>query len=90
MYSTAFVVLLGLGTVFSGLILIIFLCKLMSVFVSLTDKQDIVSPAHAATSQVTQTAIPDKQPLLAAISAVVAEELGTDISNIRIHSIKRV
>ncbi len=92
MYSTPFVVLLGMGTVFVGLILIIFLCKIMSFFVNITDKTDNAvksTPASAPTPAPNNT-IENKGSLLAAVSAVVAEELGTDISNIRIHSIKRV
>lgn len=92
--SPAFVVILGLGTVFAGLIVIILLCSLMSFFVRLTENKDeqtdaSVQPVAAAPVQNT-TAIPDKPALIAAISAVVAEELGTDITNIRIHSIKRI
>lgn len=88
--STAFVVALGMGTVFAGLIVIIFLCKLMSFFVGITEKQTSEKAEPVVATAPVSTTIPDKQPLLAAISAVVAEELGTDISNIRIHSIKRV
>ena len=93
MGNSLFVVALGLGTVFAGLIIIIVLCKLMSFFVTLTEnKQSSPAPTVTPVSQspVTNAPIADKQPLIAAISAVVAEELGTDISNIRIHSIKRV
>ena len=92
--SNLFVVALGIGTVFSGLIIIIILCKLMSFFVRLTETNEGAAVPAVATAAPKATAvnapIADKQPLLAAISAVVAEELGTDISNIRIHSIKRV
>lgn len=92
--SNLFVVALGLGTVFSGLIIIIILCKLMSFFVRLTEtNESTTAPAVATPTPATSAVnapIADKQPLIAAISAVVAEELGTDISNIRIHSIKRV
>lgn len=91
MYSNLFVVLLGLGTVFVGLILIIFLCKVMSFFVRITEsseKESAISPSSPLPA--TNTNIENKASFLAAVSAVVAEELGTDISNIRIHSIKRV
>ncbi len=93
MYSTAFVVLLGLGTVFAGLIVIILLCKLMSFFVGMTENKETQTPVPVAAAPQNVSApkeIPDKQSLIAAISAVVAEETGTDITNIRIHSIKRV
>ena len=88
-----FVVALGIGTVFAGLIIIILLCKLMSFFVKLTENDTTPVTTSApvpATVPAANSPIADKQPLIAAISAVVAEELGTDISNIRIHSIKRV
>lgn len=88
--STPFVVALGMGTVFAGLIVIIFLCKLMSFFVGITEKQTVENEAPVASPTPVTATIPDKQPLIAAVSAVVAEELGTDISNIRIHSIKIV
>ena len=80
--SNAFVVLLGISTVFIGLVIIIALCKLMSVFVRITEKVPVQATVSASPVAHPAT-IPDKQPLLAAIS-------GTDISNIRIHSIKRV
>ncbi len=89
MYSTPFVVLLGVGTVFVGLILIILLCKIMSFFVNITENKSSAITVEKAIAQPTAV-IQDKPSVIAAISAVVAEELGTEISNIRIHSIKRV
>lgn len=88
MYSTPFVVLLGMGTVFAGLILIIILCKLMSIFVRATEKT--TQADKNVSSSDTVAPITDKQPLLAAISAAVAEDLGTDITKVRIHSIKKI
>lgn len=91
--STAFVVALGMGTVFSGLIVIILLCKLMSFFVNLTESSTSTPEGVSSPSPVVQKVaetIQDKGAVVAAISAAVAEELGTDITNIRIHSIKRV
>ena len=91
MYSTLFVVLLGMGTVFVGLILIIFLCKIMSFFANINDKGDnAVKILHSAPTTVANNTIQNKSSVIAAVSAVVAEELGTDISNIRIYSLRRV
>ena len=92
MYPTLFVILLGLGTVFTGLILIIFLCKLMSLFVSTIEKEEPKAKAPSVTSAESNSnkKIANKQELLAVISATIAEELGTDISRIRIHSIKQI
>lgn len=87
-----FVVLMGIGTVFVGLICIIFLSMLTSkVCNMLTKKSDTaastapVTPAPAATT----TAIPNRQAMIAAIAVAIAEDLGTDPSGIRILSVKK-
>ena len=89
-YSNLFVVLMGLGTVFAVLLCIILLVTLMSWF---------CDPAAAAVSPISvpaaipQTAAPVSvvtPPMMAAISAAIAEDMGTDISAIRIVSIKKV
>jgi len=84
-----FVVALGLGTVFVGLISIIILCKIIGFFCKGTVKKaDEVKPA-VATPAAPQK-IENRQEIIAAVSAVVAEELGTDISAIRILSFKKI
>lgn len=87
--SNAFVVCLGIGTVFFGLICIIFLTMLMSWVCRLFVKTD-KAPANNSASTPANQEIPDRQKLIAAVSAVVAEELGTDVSAIRILSIKKL
>ena len=88
--SNAFVVALGISVVFIGLIAIIILCKIMSVLCSMSDKKD------ATTTTTPPIVVPDAQPIanrqeiIAAVSAAVAEELGTDISAIRILSFKKI
>lgn len=92
MVSNTFVVLLGMGTVFAGLIIIILLCKLMSFFIRATENKTVATPSPVtapAENIQSNNEIPNKQSLIAAVSAVAAEETGTDITNIRIHSIKR-
>jgi len=92
--SNAFVVIMGVGTVFIGLICIIVLCTVMSALYRAFAKQN--KPAAAPASNVpaaaptANAAIADRPAFIAAVSAVVAEELGTDVSGIRIHSVKRV
>lgn len=88
--NNAFVVLLGLGTVFVGLIALIIICKLMGMFFAGSSNNDD-APVKAApvASAPVALEIPNRQEMVAAISAVLAEELGTDVSAIRIHSIKR-
>ena len=68
-YSNLFVVLMGLGTVFAGLLCIILLVSLMSWV-------------------CTRTAGAQTPPKAAA--AAIAEDLGTDVSAIRIVSMKKV
>ena len=87
-YSNLFVCLMGLCTVFIGLICIIALVTVMSAVVRKTEKKGAVpaalptSPAPVA-SQVTPE-------LVAAVSAAIAEELGSDVSAIRIVSMKKI
>ena len=85
------VVLLGLGIVFFGLICIIILCTIMGKIVSsLVEKKEETKPIAPAAAPAPVAEIPNRQELVAAISCVVAEELGTDVSAIRIVSLKRV
>ena len=87
-YSNLFVCLMGVGTVFIGLICIIVLVSVMSLICRKTAKE--VPAASAAPAVQPQAEIADKGALIAAISAAIAEDMGEDISAIRITSIKRV
>ena len=84
-YSVAFVCLMGMGTVFFGLICIVALCYLMSAVCRGTERK---KPAPAAPAVPVRTG--DRGELVAAISAALAEELGTEISGIRILSLKKL
>ncbi|MCI2057397.1 MAG: OadG family protein [Oscillibacter sp.] len=84
-YSNLFVCLMGLGTVFFGLICIIILTYLMSFLCRRGQKKAEIQP-----SPVTPAAEPNRQELVAAVSAALAEELGTDVSGIRILSMKKL
>jgi len=90
--ATWFVVVMGMGIVFLGLICLIVLISIMGKIMKAIGKaapqentQRAAAPAPAA-----QKAIPNRGELVAAISVALAEELGTDVKAIRIHSIKRV
>ncbi len=87
MPSNLFVVLMGVGTVFIGLICIILLVSLMSWLCRKFEKK---APAAVAPSAVPQRQAANGGEIIAAISSAIAEELGTDVSAIRITSIKRV
>ena len=84
-YSSIFVCLMGMGTVFFGLICLIVLTTVMGRLCR--SKQNAVP---AAPVPVPTAPEPDRQELVAAVSAALAEELGTDITGIRILSMKKV
>lgn len=89
--DNAYVVLLGMGTVFVGLICLVFICKCMSIVVQKlegieTKAQDVKTPVP----QNTDAPIADRQAIIAASCAVIAEELGEDVKNIKVVSFKRV
>lgn len=92
-HSSLFVVVLGLATTFIGLICIIFLAKIMSLLCRLverkekTDEKPCVAPAVPA---VKTEQIQNRGELVAAISAAIAEDMGKDVSSIRILSLKKV
>ena len=85
-YSSVFVCLMGMGTVFFGLICLIILTSLMGRIMS--RKSSV--PAAPAPVAAPAAAEPNRQELVAAVSAAIAEELGTDITGIRILSIKKL
>ncbi|MFI3206104.1 MAG: OadG family transporter subunit [Clostridia bacterium] len=81
------VVLMGVCTVFVILVSIILICKIMSALVGSAVK---TAPAAPAPKPVPVQAAPvtsDKGQLIAAIGAAIASDMGTDVSNIKIHSI---
>lgn len=88
-----FVVVMGVGIVFIGLICIVVLCSIMSKIVRLLERNTApAAPAQTQAPAAVQAAEPiaNRQELVAAISAALAEELGTDVSAIRILSLKKV
>ena len=90
----AFVILMGVGIVFIGLICIILLSTAMSaVCRAMGDKTAApaaVPAAAPAAAAPTAAAIPNRQAMVAAIAVAVAEEMGTDPAGIRILSIKKL
>ena len=88
-YSSLFVCLMGMGTVFFGLICLIVLTTLMGRIIG---RPEAAVPAATAPvpSAAPAVAEPNRQELIAAVSAAIAEDLGTDITGIRILSIKKV
>ncbi len=86
-YSNLFVCLMGIGTVFFGLICIILLVTLMSFVCRKTEQKTTLAPVSAPAGVPKAGIGPE---LIAAVSAAIAEEMGTDISAIRIISMKQI
>ena len=94
-YSSIFVILMGLGTVFFGLICLIALTMLMGRVLERFAGMPSASAVAVAAESVSRPAVPsapeeNRQEIAAAIAAVVAEELGTDITGIRIRSMRKL
>ena len=85
-YSNLFVCLMGIGTVFVGLVCIILLVTLMSYVCRKSDAKSVAPAPVAVPADVPKPAI--RPELIAAVSAAMAEDLGTDITGIRIVSVK--
>ena len=88
-YSDITVAALGLGTVFFGLVCIIFICTVFGKIFANTSKKAAAAPAQAPAPQ-SELSAEEKGAVIAAVSAVIAEELGTDVSALRIHSFKKI
>lgn len=91
MYSPLFVTLMGIGTVFFGLICIIFLTMIMGSLLKNSAKPapaPAAAPAAASAALVVNTA--KEQEVLAAIIAAVTEDLGPSASRMQITSINKI
>ena len=91
-YSPLFVTLMGIGTVFFGLICIIFLTMIMG---GLMKNQKKAMPAAAAAAPAAAPAPAPKpqgmQPeIVAAITAALSEEIGIPARSMNIVNIKKI
>lgn len=91
-----FVVVMGMGTVFISLLFLVLICSILGAVCNgfgkkaeetkdTTVMQTVSQPANN-----TKTEIPNRAEFVAAVSAAIAEELGTDVTGIRILSIKKL
>ncbi len=88
--------LLGIGTVFAGLICIIALVEIMHYVLNLqfSNKDGKSEPAATAPAAPTNVSrgveVRPSEEVVAAITAAIAEELGGNIEGIKIVSIKQI
>ena len=92
--SILLVCALGIGVVFVGLALLVGIVSIMNAFFRNNKEKPQTSNSPVATATPTVEApsapIENKQELIAAICAAIAEENGTDISAIRVLSFKKL
>ena len=79
----------GFGLVFIGLIAIIIICKIMGWLCQAFIKEE-KAPKEKKAKGTKKLEIPNKGEFVAAVSAALAEEMGKDVSAIRILSIKKL
>ena len=86
------VVLMGVGTVFFGLICIIVLSMAMSAICRSMGGDAAPAPVVPTPppAPAAGAAIPNRQAMIAAIAVAIAEDLGTDPTGIRILSVKQI
>ena len=92
MYSPLCVTLMGIGTVFFGLVCIIVLTTIMGAVLKSNAKP---APAPAAAPKAAAPAAPavntaKEQEILAAVIAAVTEDLGPSASRMQITSINKI
>ena len=91
-YSSLFVTLMGIGTVFFGLICIIFLTMAMGAILKGKEK----APAAAAAAPAAAAPAPAPKPqglqpeIVAAITAALSEEVGISSRSMNIVNIKKI
>ncbi len=92
--TNTFVCVMGMGTVFIGLICIVLICKLLSIVLNGFAKNDKTAtpapkaPAAVAAPEMTLSPA-EKSAIVAGVCACIAEELGEDASNIKVLSFRK-
>lgn len=82
-----FAVVMGIGTVFVGLIAIVVICLITGVLTGTAKKSKKTPPAAAPESDEDPRV---RQTIIAAVSAACAEEMGTNPEKLRVVSFKKV
>ena len=93
MYSPLFVTLMGIGTVFFGLVCIIVLTTIMGAVLKSNAKPAAPAPAaapKAAAPAASAVNTAKEQEILAAVIAAVTEDLGPSASRMQITSINKI
>ena len=87
--SDTFVVCMGIVTVFVGLILIIITCKIVSFFCKILIKPETVKKPEIIRTDG-EISPKKREEIIAAVTAACAEDMGTDVSALRVVSFKKL
>lgn len=87
--SNLFVCLMGVGTVFFGLVSLVFICYILSAVCKLIPGKKTQAAPKANMASNAGAEIANKGEIVAAACAVIAHELGEDVKNIRVVSFKK-
>ena len=90
MYSPLFVTLMGIGTVFFGLVCIIVLTTIMGAVLKSKPKPAPAAAPAAAAPAASAVNTAKEQEILAAVIAAVTEDLGPSASRMQITSINKI
>ena len=90
--NNGFVCIMGIGVVFAGLIFLILITYAMSAVCKIFAKPEKAeqTPKMQSAPNNNGGKIANKEELVAASCAIIAEELGTDVSNIKVTSFKKL
>lgn len=89
-YSSLFVTLMGIGTVFFGLICIIFLTMAMGAILKGKEKAPAAAAAPAAAPAPAPAPQGMQPEIVAAITAALSEEVGISSRSMNIVNIKKI
>ena len=89
-YSSLFVTLMGIGTVFFGLICIIFLTMAMGAILKGSNKAPVAAAAPAAAPAPAPKPQGMQPEIVAAITAALSEEIGIPSRSMNIVNIKKI
>lgn len=88
-----FVCVMGIATVFIGLVALVFICSIVSsvckIFAKPQNASAPVPMAPTTNSPSSASTIANKGEIIATACAAIAEELGEDVKNIKVVSFKR-
>ena len=86
------VMLLGMGVVFAGLIVLIYISKLMSAVYSKASKNEAPPAAKPvqAVPQAVSSEIANRPQFVAVVASAIATTMGTEPDGLRILSIKKI